>query len=391
MLNAKRPGLRIWQFLVWDVAARRSAGGGYVCDRRHRRGKWQAAPRQEAYVIDRGIVPVTGWRSTQDARDGIAGLLHLRGRGEQAEVVVQHIGGHREATANRSPATLAGRPGKPDAWQEVLGLRFGRPERDQAGNVRDRVHWLPDTLRERHLRELVSQSGVDRKVLPDVPIIVGVPINHILVAVIGQVPDRPFRQIIGDLVREVSIETRVLVIATDALGKSLRRDVFPVLATEFEVVLSLNPADVVHDLIEILVSELGRVRIRSQLDAVSFAKADDQIREGIEARERKVARRIVVEVPVKSETDFIVQISRKIVIFAQSKDMETLRNQSPECRYLALVVGSVVLLIGVAAAYLILFGDVPIQRGDAGQKIGKVGPGKTDIPYRHGCVASNCR
>ena len=58
-------------------------------------------------------------------------------------------------------------------------------------------------------------------------VIVRKPVEHILVAVIGRISDRTLSQIIGYLIREISVPGRVIVIATHALREPLGRDVFP--------------------------------------------------------------------------------------------------------------------------------------------------------------------
>src|ERR1035437_1442215 len=107
------------------------------------------------------------------------------------------------------------------------------------------------------------------------PIIVGIPVKHVLVAVVRQVADGALGEIIRNLIGEITVKRRVVVIASYPLGKSLRRDIFAILGAELEVMAPLHPTDILHQLVKVLDAKLRSVRIGSQLDSGALAESDD--------------------------------------------------------------------------------------------------------------------
>ncbi len=138
-----------------------------------------------------------------------------------------------------------------------MGRRSAKGQ--HSGDIGNGIQGLPFAFRERGLGDFVAQAQVEGKILGHVPVVIAKTKEHILVAVIGGTADRALTEIIWDLIREISLEEEILIIATGALRETLRGDVLTVFSAELKVVPSLHPANVIHNLVEVLIGKLGSV------------------------------------------------------------------------------------------------------------------------------------
>ena len=129
-------------------------------------------------------------------------------------------------------------------------------------------------MRQRNGRKLVAQAEVQREVWSQLPLVVGVSVNCLLVAVVSGVAHGTLGQVIRHRVIQVALQRGPLVIPARALGEALRADVLTIFSAELETVTPLHPAQVVDGLVGVLNRELRRARVRTNLYTVEFVDID---------------------------------------------------------------------------------------------------------------------
>src|ERR1700730_2086079 len=114
------------------------------------------------------------------------------------------------------------------------------------------------------------------------PVVVGVPVNSFLVAVVGDRTLAALTEVIRREVFQKELRGVVVVVAALALGKALRRNVPAIFASELQGVIAFSPTDVVHALVEVLNGELWRLGIGSNLKTVAAEVQQNEIGECIQ-------------------------------------------------------------------------------------------------------------
>jgi len=99
---------------------------------------------------------------------------------------------------------------------------------------------LPLPFRQGHLRKFVSDASIYREIASDTPLVVHISVDCVLVAVISCSSQRTLSQEVGHLICEVPIKRQVVIVTALPLSETLRGDVFTILATKFEAVLTLT-------------------------------------------------------------------------------------------------------------------------------------------------------
>src|SRR5882724_1147683 len=108
----------------------------------------------------------------------------------------------------------------------------------------------------------------------------------------------------GRQVLQKNLGCVVLVVAARTLCKTLRRNVPTVLAPDLEGVLSLDEADVVHHLVEVLDRELRSILIGSYIQTISEIKKSD-VWKCIQSGVVEVSRRYVLVKAIETEAELI--------------------------------------------------------------------------------------
>ena len=150
------------------------------------------------------------------------------------------------------PALEIRRISKSESWRKIFRLRLWFAKRKHARNIRNRVERL-QPCRERNLLVNVIQSEIESEIWSDFPVVLNKSIEEMLIAVVGRRADSAFAKTRLHVAQE-EIEIRILIIASLALHKRLRRnDGAPVNAK-----LERMPAEAVGRLIDNLVAVLDR-------------------------------------------------------------------------------------------------------------------------------------
>ncbi len=138
MLHSQRPCEDLGHDRVVDVARGQSSRRELAC--RRNVGLRQTATSQESGKIRVGA---PGWLWRQCAsRSRIQFALQLRRQRDRSEVLELHIVGNPESAANGSFPVSAGIVGESNARCDVVLVRLGNAEGDDARDVGDGVEYL---------------------------------------------------------------------------------------------------------------------------------------------------------------------------------------------------------------------------------------------------------
>ena len=101
------------------------------------------------------------------------------------------------------------------------------------------------------------------------PSVIRVPVNGILVSVVGSRTGAALSKIVRCKVFEINLRGIVLVVAARALREALRRNIPAVLGSKLQVVFAFDPADVVDKLVEVLDGKLWGIPIRADIQTAA--------------------------------------------------------------------------------------------------------------------------
>src|ERR1700751_2376914 len=316
MLHAQIPVDRVREFDVRRNPVRRAgASVGFRKNLNSRSASGQAAAAKEIRCL-RGEVDIV--RCTD-----------LRGPGEDADVVIESVVGQAKACANRGSATASRGVGDAYARSPVVfwSLRRVKQQRLVHGSANDDARRIGDGVQrlvcfaagDRGV--FVANSQVKGKIRFHLPIVVHIPVDCLLVSVVGDGPLATLAEVIRGKVVEEELRRVVFVVATLTLGETLRRNVPTVLAAELKCVSASIPAYVVDNLIRVLNRELRSLGIGAELQAVAAQIEQDDIRKRVESRILKTTVGQDVVVAVVADTELVKDRRAERVVFADRKKM----------------------------------------------------------------------
>src|SRR4029079_15746129 len=151
-----------------------------------------------------------------------------------------------------------------DPGCKVLVLRLRLIELEYAGHTGIPVQRL-QPLGIWDAGKLPAKPQVESQMAGRFPTIGGVKIRGNLVAVINRIAEAPLRYRIRNIVEQEVGNKGVFIIAPAPLNKTLRRNILSSIEPELECVRTVDPTQIVGQLIRILNRELRGIWIRTEI------------------------------------------------------------------------------------------------------------------------------
>src|ERR1700722_16511072 len=206
------------------------------------------------------------------------------------------------------------------------------------------------------------------------PSVVGVPVDSLLVTIVGGQPRTALADNVGREVFQEQLGSpkrrgrTVFVVAARPLRELLGRDVPAIFPSELPGVFTFCPGNVIDTLIEVLHGELRSIRIGANIHA-SAEIVENHVGKRIQSRIFLRPNRCYVVIAIKTHPEFVQQRGGESVVFAYVDQAILDRNVHEEYRHLGSGIRPAEIVIDIAPADLVLRRHIVIE---AYEKIGVV-------------------
>ena len=225
-----------------------------------------------------------------------------------AEIREIRVVSYTEACTDDHLSLETWRIGQSGPGSKVAFLRLRYAESQHAWNAGDRVQLL-QRVSVRHTLVLVAETEGERDVASDLGLAAEIRVELGVVPVVHASAGIALGLDIGTQVEQVALERGVVVVASLSLYKQFGGDVPAGVRPELERVAPAEERQVVHDLVGVKDSLLGRAKVRADLDVEILLDRD--VRKGVQPRKLEIARRQIVERASVSEPGLVEPIGRE--------------------------------------------------------------------------------